>query len=207
MTLPAVASDPAAQQNDQALDKRLATIEGAAVQRPLVMSLPAPATDGQEVYYLADAANGIVWHLRYRAASSSPYKWECVAGAALIAEVGAGGTVIGSIYALPSGSIAAVALPLAGDYEVQVFGNVQTSATGMAVFATPAVNANPDAIDANALVIAPPNLGIATSSSRKVLRTGMASGAALKPYFRHGSTSGTVTVNRTLLAVRPRRVG
>jgi hypothetical protein len=102
------------------------------------------------VYYLADAANGIVWHLRYRAASSSPYKWECVAGGALIAEVGAGGTVIGSIYALPSGSNAAVALPLAGDYEVQVFANVQTSATGMAVFVTPAVNANPDAIDANA---------------------------------------------------------
>ena len=47
---------------------------------PLVAALPASPTDGQEVRYLADAVNGVIWSLRYRAGSSSPYKWEFVGG-------------------------------------------------------------------------------------------------------------------------------
>jgi hypothetical protein len=39
--------------------------------------------DGDEVYYAADATNGVIWHLRYRAASSSSYKWEFVGGDAV----------------------------------------------------------------------------------------------------------------------------
>lgn len=44
-----------------------------------VASLPS-GVDGLEVYYAADDANGIVWHLRYNAASLSAYKWERVGG-------------------------------------------------------------------------------------------------------------------------------
>lgn len=43
----------------------------------LVTSLPANPVDGQEIYFLADSTNGIIWHLRYRVASS---KWEYVGG-------------------------------------------------------------------------------------------------------------------------------
>lgn len=46
----------------------------------VVSALPASPIDGQECYYLADSAKGIVWHLKYRAASSSAYKWEYVGG-------------------------------------------------------------------------------------------------------------------------------
>lgn len=49
---------------------------------PLVTSLPSAPIDGQEIRYVADATNGIIWNLRYRAASSSAYKWEFIGGPA-----------------------------------------------------------------------------------------------------------------------------
>src|SRR4051812_22380129 len=48
-----------------------------------VTSLPVSPVDGQEVYYVADATNGVLWHLRYNAASASAYKWEFVGGSPL----------------------------------------------------------------------------------------------------------------------------
>lgn len=36
--------------------------------------------DGREVYYVVDAAKGVIWHLRYNAQSLSAYKWEFVGG-------------------------------------------------------------------------------------------------------------------------------
>lgn len=88
---------------------------------PHVTSLPVSPIDGQECKYLADATNGIVWHLRYRAASASTYKWEYVGGSGLytawsgdqsLTVDNAGGTW--RTYAfLPSLSV-----PFAGDYTV-----------------------------------------------------------------------------------------
>lgn len=45
-----------------------------------VTSLPTDPYDGQEIYYVADSANGIVWRFKYRSAASGSYKWECVGG-------------------------------------------------------------------------------------------------------------------------------
>ena len=61
------------------------TDEPQAVWTPptRVTSLPASPVDGQEVYYVADATNGVIWHLRYNAGSASAYKWEYVGGASL----------------------------------------------------------------------------------------------------------------------------
>jgi hypothetical protein len=88
----------------------------------LVASLPLAPVDGQEVYYLADAVNGVVWHLKYRAASPSAYKWEFVGGSPLVSEVTAvfnrnsGGTTYAD--ADVGGAGPSVALPLVGDYMV-----------------------------------------------------------------------------------------
>jgi hypothetical protein len=58
---------------------------GAGASIPLVSTLPGSPVDGQEVYYQDSqmAAIGAVWHLRYRAASASIYKWELVGGGKL----------------------------------------------------------------------------------------------------------------------------
>lgn len=42
---------------------------------------PASPKDGQIWTYLADAAGGVLWTFRYRAASTSAFKWEFVGGA------------------------------------------------------------------------------------------------------------------------------
>lgn len=86
----------------------------AVVVAPTVSSLPVTPTDGQVINYLADPGLGVVWQLRYRAASSSAYKWEFLGGAPNIGYSEAG-------VAVASGTIFGVtaACPLAGDYEVE----------------------------------------------------------------------------------------
>jgi microcystin-dependent protein len=68
---------------------------GVAMPPQFVTTLPSSPIDGTEVYYQSTTAGtgggatnsmadvGAVWHLRYRAASSSVYKWEFVGGADL----------------------------------------------------------------------------------------------------------------------------
>jgi len=41
---------------------------------------PASPVDGQIWMFPVDAANGVMWHFRYNAGSSSPYKWEFIGG-------------------------------------------------------------------------------------------------------------------------------
>lgn len=105
-----------------------------AVNIPLVTvtSLPANPIDGQECYYLADATNGVVWHLRYRSASGSAYKWEFLGGSGIRAELamsesGPGGgfndlaTIGPRLYA-----------PLAGQYRVSCGASASLSGGGPA---------------------------------------------------------------------------
>jgi hypothetical protein len=83
---------------------------------PIHTSLPASPVDGQEIRYLADAANGVIWTLRYRAGSSSAYKWEFVGGSPLIASLAAGSPAFSSTSWAYVGSAPSIAIPLAGDY-------------------------------------------------------------------------------------------
>src|SRR4029077_6270634 len=85
----------------------------------LVTSLPSPAVDGQEVYYVAEEPNGIVWHLRYRAASISSYKWECVGGPPLLAEHGADSVGFTAVSYANTTPVVVIMVPLAGVYDVE----------------------------------------------------------------------------------------
>jgi hypothetical protein len=96
----------------------------------IVTALPGSPVDGQEVYYLVDAASGRVWHLRYRAASTSPYKWEFVGGSPVNAgPQGAVTHAVVSEIALTSGPTLTV--PLSGDYRVGMRCRHQTNAAGL----------------------------------------------------------------------------
>ena len=53
----------------------------------VVTSMPTTPYEGQEVYYVADATNGVMWRFRYRGASPSPYKWEFVGGSDILTEM------------------------------------------------------------------------------------------------------------------------
>lgn len=88
---------------------------------PLVTQLPSAPFDGQEVRYLADDTNGIVWNLRYRAASLSAYKWEFVGGGEIVTPVagnsnttGGGGSFTPQL--VDGMAIVGITAPLSGDY-------------------------------------------------------------------------------------------
>jgi hypothetical protein len=98
---------------------------------PLVTSLPSSPADGQEVYYQVDATNGIVWHLRYRVASSSPYKWEVVGGPPVLIRaenlfsVGVNGP-------WSTDTNCGITVPLAGDYICDYGGVLSSSVASVA---------------------------------------------------------------------------
>ncbi len=87
----------------------------------IVSALPGSPYDGQVVAYQSSgmAADGTVWLLRYRAASSSSYKWEFIGGSPIFAsvttfqsKVAAGGSTFGNLTTVGPD----ITLPLAGDY-------------------------------------------------------------------------------------------
>jgi hypothetical protein len=100
----------------------LALAQDVNARLPTVVSaLPGAPYDGQEIYYVvsAGAFATVVWHLRYRAASASAYKWEYVGGPPLYDFQSATSnlTVVGSVDTdMPN--VATVTAPLAGDWDL-----------------------------------------------------------------------------------------
>jgi hypothetical protein len=104
------------------------------VSPPLVTSLPAAPVSGQQVVYVADATNGVLWTLRYNAGSASPYKWEFVGGSPLTLTDVTSNTIttIQPTWANLPTSPATVGwtAPLAGDYIVQYGMQADNAAEG-----------------------------------------------------------------------------
>lgn len=93
--------------------------------RGLVTALPSLPQDGDECYFqsAAMATDGIVWHLRYRAASASPYKWEFFGGTQLFSANTAGGATASATFVAFAGG-PTISLPLAGDYMIGIGAHV-----------------------------------------------------------------------------------
>jgi hypothetical protein len=87
---------------------------------PLVSALPGSPVDGQECYYVADATNGVVWHLVYRAADASSYKWQFIGGPPLYAVVDTSQTTNSNAYTALTTAGPSITLPLAGDYMIEI---------------------------------------------------------------------------------------
>ena len=169
----------------------------------LVTSLPSSPIDGQECYYLADATAGVIWHLRYRAASASAYKWELVGGPfverEIIPEEVTTGT--GSSFGNLSTVGPSFTTPFAGDWEYTISGTARVAsgsaqaAIGLATPAAP-VAAN----QASALVYT-----FAITAGLFGRLAGVASGAALTLLYLYSTV--IITYGARKLAVRPVRVG
>ena len=105
---------------------------GVAMPPQFVTTLPSSPIDGQEVYYQSTAAGtgggasnsmadvGAVWHLRYRAASASTYKWEFVGGGALYSQTAtdASAALTSSTWSGINGADPSITVALAGEYMV-----------------------------------------------------------------------------------------
>jgi hypothetical protein len=80
--------------------------------------LPSTPVDGMQIAFqtVAMAADGVVWHLRYNAGSSSTYKWEFIGGGEIL---GVGSGANQTLTATAVNTNCSVAIPLAGVYEAR----------------------------------------------------------------------------------------
>lgn len=179
---------------------------------PLVAVLPTSPMNAQEVYYLADAANGVIWHLRYRVDSASAYKWEVVGGPPMFATVetaeghpGPNGQWVNLATNGPG-----IVLPLAGDYLItygasanKSKGEPQSGYVGIANGDTsPAISSlyEDDYTTTTA----------ASTLSSHYRFTGLSAGLTLKMRYFAGNSSGTapwMVFSRRRMTLLPMRVG
>lgn len=176
----------------------------------VVTSLPGSPVDGQVIYYQADAANGVIWQLRYRSASSSSYKWEYVGGAPLssrvLTEQSLGGTVDTWLDLATVGP--SITNPLAGDYLIR-WGARHAMSTSDTVIGSgvnfggsaPASN-NPGVQWASGVTW---RSGWYAASSGEDVRTGLSASTVIKVQYRQAF--GNNTASNRYLTVTPIRVG
>jgi hypothetical protein len=173
-----------------------------------VTSLPTSPVDGQEVYYVADATNGVLWHLRYNAGSASAYKWEFVGGSDLNATVETSqASAAGTGYQDFSTVGPSITLPLAGDYDF-IYGAAMGDSVQNRCLVSPSIaGAGPS--DADALQSAGgPTTGNNDASTSRVKRfTGRAAGNVIKLMYRNAISSTTASYEKRWLSIRPVRVG
>lgn len=164
-------------------------------------TLPGAPVNGQEFYYVADAANGVVWHLKYRAAGGTS-KWECVGGPALFSEVTTATTTTSATYANPvAGSGPSVTVPLAGDYEVMI-GALMFQTTGGVGSMSYDIGGT-GAVDADSIGESSTASGI--NGARARVKTGLAASTLLAAKYK--TSANTLNIQDRWMRVTPVRVG
>lgn len=157
--------------------------------------------DGDECYLIADAANGVVWHMRYNAGSASAYKWEYLGGSFLAVEVLTDEAVTNAAYSDFPTVGPSVTVPRAGDYEVEWGGSDAVAVAGaqgyIGVKRGAAGTTNNDAVGAS-------DTGNRTGVSRRRVFAGLAASDTLK--LQVTVNSGQINVSLRHLAVRPVRI-
>lgn len=168
----------------------------------LVSSLPVSPVDGQEIYYLVDSTNGVVWHLRYRAASASTYKWEFVGGTDLFSQVATLETTASTTYVALTTPGPAVALPLAGDYNITL--GMTARVAGDSVMRMSYDIGGTGAVDADALEVRSDSTARYSASMREAKKTGL---SAVTLTAKYASSGGTASFYFRSMRARPVRVG
>jgi hypothetical protein len=175
----------------------------AAPSAALLAALPASPFDGQAIYFQSAsmAEAGVIWHLRYRAASASAHKWEFVGGPPIASEVAAQqGTKATSFVDLATAG-PSITAPLAGDYEIGV--------------AMRGINAAADFAVSGLLVGAEPSswqivLGGTAATQANVARTArladLAAAIVVKMQY-HSNSGGEAQFMERRLTMTPVRVG
>lgn len=179
----------------------------------LVSALPSSPSDGQQVYYQSAsmATDGLIWHLRYRQGSSSPYKWEFIGGSELTTNNNNypnGQAVSNSWIDVTSG--ATLTNPLAGDYIIEFAGRVDTTTTSVDNYVAIAIATTAiAALDKDAALVGQGGLSFTANQmrsgfSRTARMNGIAASSTVKMQI-FGNNS-TTKVHYTGMTMRPVRV-
>lgn len=95
----------------------------------VVTALPVNPPDGHEVYFLADAADGVMWHLRFRRGGTPPHRWDRIGGSPLMKAATTTVTVTAN-YPSYNTVISPLTVPLSGVYLVTFDGRAYYDGSG-----------------------------------------------------------------------------
>lgn len=177
-----------------------------SISRPFVTSLPGSPVDGQEIIFQADATNGVYWHLRYRAASGSSFKWEALgASAPLTSEITTDESTASTTYVDLTTVGPSITLPLAGDYLITYGGQVYNATASNGTYISPKLGAA-TAADADGITNVSPTASAILPVWRSIRRNGLAASAVIKVQTR-ATVGGTAHYFNRTLEIRPIRLG
>lgn len=159
--------------------------------------------DGMEIYYPADPDDGVIWHLRYRAAATGSYKWEFVGGGPLAVTILTSETTTSTSFADLTTTGPSITTPLAGDYRI-AFGFTGTHPDNGGV-ALASVYAGTTAVENDTIALSGDTDTMYFSPARTIVKTGLGSSATVKVQYRVGG--GTGTFFRRWIEVTPIRLG
>jgi hypothetical protein len=179
---------------------------------PWVTALPTTGPsggalqDGQECYYLADAATGTVWHLKYRAAEAGSFKWYYVGGSPLLKTVDAVQSTSSLTYVDLTTAGPSITVPLAGDYEMEMSAVCAGTGGANRCFVTPKKNAAAvNDADGSEVSVAGGSTNTGNAFRRKKL-TGLAANDVFKLQYANLNATA-VDYGYRSLQMTPIRVG
>lgn len=191
----------------QITDTRPRAQLGASLGPTVVTSLPSNPYDGQEIEYVADSTNGVVWRFRYRAASGSSYKWEFVGGRPLYSEVTTTESTTSGSYAALATAGPSVALPFAGDYDVTIGCRSFCTTASVDTYMSYDIGGT-GAVDADSLVHHTGPGGTFSSASSGFVRTRRKTGlTAVTLTSKYKTSGGTAYWLNRYMSVAPVRIG
>jgi hypothetical protein len=169
-----------------------------------VTSLPGSPTDGQEVYYLADAARGVGWHLRYRSGATRANKWEFLGGAPLHARYSSQYDEAAGTYQ----TIISVVAPLAGFYMVTLSAVAFNNTASAAWLAAPKFGTAATDDTYGVLFQNPAGAHTIYSTGARTVEnpSALTAGATVALQFRRG-VGGTARLHYADLSITPVAVG
>ena len=180
--------------------------QGPVLGPPLASSLPGSPYDGQEIRFVADATNGIIWHLRYRSASSSAYKWEFVGGSSLLTMIDTDETITSDGTWRDATTLGPdVTIPLAGDYIYELSVSLRSTAAAATMNAGVSLGAGNQPAAANTIWVS--GLTAGWGMSTHMLSKISALSAAQLLRTRYTCNTGTCSIRLRKLLVTPVRVG
>lgn len=176
--------------------------DARALIEPVYTSLP-PGEDGQVINFLASAANGVVWRLRYNAQSASAFRWEFIGGVGLRHEIGTTEATASTTFVDLATVGPTLTMALAGVYRATYSATGYTdTANGYAIQAPNFGGTTP--LDVTSAVLRCTAATLETTVGRTTEGT-VAAGGVIKVQYR--AAGGTGSFSRRELMVTPVRVG
>lgn len=171
---------------------------------PTTDSAGAALYDGQECYLLADATNGVVWHLKYK---TSTTKWHYVGGPPIFQEVATaeGPSVAGGFANLATVG-PSITVPAAGDYDLEIGFSGYAAGAGNALRMSYAIGATLASTNDQALFETVSATAYTEQVSRPRRKT-LAAGAALVAKYMVTVNTGGPTFQYRWMRLTPVRLG